>query len=509
MVTLLILDGYGHSEKKTGNAVIGNSKYIERFKKKYPHCLLNASGEDVGLITGQMGNSETGHLNMGAGRIIYQDLSRINNLIRDKELDRNKVLLKAVSHAKENNSAVHIMGLLSDGGVHSKLDHAKEVIRILNNNGLTKIYFHAFLDGRDTPIDSGLRYFDEISEFLNEKISKQGNKRGEIITIAGRVYAMDREKRFERVQRVYNMITGKGVEGYEEVGNLRTAIERNYKKDIFDEFMPPIKLKNTVDIENGDVIISYNYRTDRMRELISALSQRNFKEFERKKIENLFVTTMTEYDKSFKNINIILPPQKIKNGLSEVLAKNNKTQFRIAETTKYAHITFFFNGGIEKPFEGEKRVLIESIDVKDFAEFPLMRAKEITEGAIEAIKSRKYDFILINLSNPDMIGHTGNFAATKKAIKYIDKCAHMIAKATLKAGGDAIITADHGNAEEVMDDKGKKVTKHTLNPVPFILVSERFKNVDLKNSNLSAVAPTVLKLMDIKKPKEMLTEALF
>ncbi|MDD4110364.1 MAG: 2,3-bisphosphoglycerate-independent phosphoglycerate mutase [Clostridia bacterium] len=507
MVTLLILDGYGYSEDKVGNAIIGNSRFVDRYKRNYPNCLLEASGEDVGLIVGQMGNSETGHINIGAGRVVYQDLAQINDMIKSGEMKKNKAILEAVSHAKQFKSNVHIMGLLSDGGVHSEISHAEEIIKILNSNGIRDIYFHAFLDGRDTPIDSGLKYFLRMQKFLDEEI--RGGKRGSLISVAGRIYAMDRERRFERVQRVYNMLTGISVEGYEEVKDLRRAIENNYKKELYDEFMPPMELKDTPDIENDDVIIFFNFRTDRMRELTAALSQKNFKEFDRKKLENNFIVTMAEYDKSFKDINIILEPEKIKNCLSEVLAKHEKRQFRVAETTKYAHITFFFNGGVEKPFNGEDRMLIDSINIQDFSRVPKMRAKEITEEAIKAIKSKKYDFVLINLSNPDMIGHTGNLKATKKAIKFIDKCTNKIVSATLRVNGEAIITADHGNAEKVEDENGNKITTHTTNPVPLILVSEKYKNVKLHNSNLASISPTVLKLMNIPKPKEMSGEELY
>ena len=501
MVTLLILDGYGYSEDKVGNAILGSSKFVDRLKKIYPNCLLETSGEEVGLIPGQMGNSETGHLNIGAGRIVYQDLSRINNMIKYGEMKKNKAILEKIDYAKKKKSNIHIMGLVSDGGVHSEISHAEEIIKILNNNGLRDIYFHAFLDGRDTPIDSGLKYFFRMQKFLNEEV--KGKKRGYLISVAGRIYAMDRERRYDRIQRVYNMLTGISVEGYAEVKDLRRAIENNYKKELYDEFMPPMKLKDSPDIESDDVVIFFNFRTDRMRELVSALSQKNFKEFERKKLENNFFVAMAEYDKSFKDINLILKPEKIKNCLSEVLAKNYKKQFRVAETTKYAHITFFFNGGVEKPFNGEDRMLIDSINVQDFSRVPKMRAKEITEEAINAIKSKKYDFILINLSNPDMIGHTGNFKATKKAIKFIDKCTNKIVNATLRVNGDAIITADHGNAEKVVDENGNKITSHTTNLVPFILVSEKFKNIKLDNSNLASISPTILKLLDIKQPKDM------
>lgn len=501
MITLLILDGFGEREEKAGNAIYGNAKRIEKLRKKYPNCLLRASGEDVGLIPGQMGNSETGHLNLGSGRVVFSDLARINKAIENGELRKNETLKNAAMHAKKNKSNIHIMGLLSDGGVHSKIEHAKEIILTLKKHGIKKVYFHAFLDGRDTAPDSGLSFFDEMENFLKSE------NMGEIISISGRVYSMDREQRFDRVQRSYNMLTGISVSGYSETSNLRRAIESNYKKQVYDEFIPPIKLKDSPDIESGDVIISYNFRTDRMRELISALSQKSFKEFERKRLDNLLVATMTEYDKTFKNINLIFKPVEIKNCLSQVLAKNGLKQFRIAETTKYAHITFFFNGQIEKPFDGEERVLIESINVQNFAKVPKMRAKEITERAIKAIKSKLYDFILINLSNPDMIGHTGDFKATQTAIKFVDKCAQKIAKASLSVGGETIITADHGNAE-LMEKDGKPVTSHTTSPVRLILVSEKNRSLKLRDGRLACVSPTILDLFGLKQPKEMTESSL-
>ncbi len=496
MITLLILDGYGERKGSEGNAILGNSPKIELLKKNYPSCLLDASGQEVGLVKGQMGNSETGHLNLGSGRVVFQDLSRINASIESKEFFKNEVLKDASNHAKTNRSNVHIMGLLSDGGVHSTVEHAKAVVLALKKNGIKKVYFHAFLDGRDTPIDSGIGYVEEMQNFLNKE------KMGEIISVSGRVYAMDREKRFDRVQRVYNMMTGISDYGFQKTNDLNREISECYKKQIFDEFIPPFKLFDSPNIESGDVIISYNFRTDRMRELVSALSQKNFNEFSRAYLDNLFVVTMTEYDKSFKNVNLIFEPEKIKNCLSEVLSKNKLKQFRVAETTKYAHITFFFNGGIEKPFDGEERMLIESYNVQNFSCVPKMKAGEITKEAIKKIKSKEYDFVLINLSNADMIGHTGNFKATKKAIRYIDKCAYKIAMATLHAGGDAIITADHGNAEKMIEN-GKILTSHTLSKVPLILVSKKLKNVSLKNGKLANVSPTILDIFGIKKPKEM------
>lgn len=501
MVTLLILDGFGFSKEKQGNAIYGNCPRIEKLIQKFPSCLLQASGKAVGLSENQMGNSETGHLNLGSGRVVFQDLERINDEIKQGSFFKNEVLKNAAKHAKQNNSNVHIMGLLSDGGVHSKIAHAKEIVLALKKMGVKKIVFHAFLDGRDTPINSGLSYFEDMQEFLKQ------HDYDEIASVCGRVYAMDRERRFDRILRVYNMLTGKTVEGYEEKQNLKKAIQSCYNKEIYDEFIPPIKKIGTPDIESGDVVVSFNFRTDRMRELVSALSQKNFKEFERKKLENLFVVSMTQYDKNFKNVSVVLPPQKITNCLSSVLAKNKKRQFRVAETTKYAHITFFFNGGIEKPFSGEERQLVESFNVQDFSSVPKMKAKEITQKAISAIKSKKYDFVLINLSNPDMLGHTGNFKATKKAIKCVDKCASKIVNATLKVAGQAIVTADHGNAEHMFEN-GQIVTSHTTNPVPFVLATRNPNFSLMQNGKLANVAPTVLDLLGIEKPDEMTEKSL-
>lgn len=502
MVTLLILDGYGIGEKnKNVNAIYYNSPNMDNFLLNYPSVKLVASGEGVGLSKGQMGNSETGHLNIGAGRIVYQSLSKIDNLIKDDKLKDNETLLELVKHINQTGGKVHLMGLLSDGGVHSHINHLKYLLKVLSSLGC-KLVLHCFLDGRDTKVDSGIEFLKDIQDYI---ISNNINC--EIADIVGRVYAMDREKRFDRVQKAYDMLVGK-EEQVELVDNLLEALKKSYNNNVFDEFVKPIKMKNSSKLEDGDAILSFNFRTDRMRELISAFGKKDFNEFETIKFENLFIATMTQYDKTFDFAHIIIPEENIKNCLSKVLSDSNKTQFRVSETTKYAHITFFFNGQVEKPYEGENRMLIDSINTQDFSKFPKMRAREITKKACDAILSQNYDFVLINLSNPDMIGHTGNLKATKKAIKFVDKCVKKLVDATLKVKSNIIITADHGNAELMIDEKGKKVTSHTTNLVPIVLVGEKFKDCVLKDGKLSDIAPTILQILDIEKPVEMTGESL-
>lgn len=502
MVTLLILDGYGIGEKnKNVNAIYHNSPNMDNLLLNYPSAKLVASGEGVGLSKGQMGNSETGHLNIGAGRIVYQSLSKIDNLIKDDKLKDNETLLELVKHINQTGGKVHLMGLLSDGGVHSHINHLKYLLKVLSSLGC-KLVLHCFLDGRDTKVDSGIEFLKDIQDYI---ISNNINC--EIADIVGRVYAMDREKRFDRVQKAYDMLVGK-EEQVELVDNLLEALKKSYDNNFFDEFVKPIKMKNSSKIEDGDAILSFNFRTDRMRELISAFGKKDFDEFETIKFENLFIATMTQYDKTFDFAHIIIPEENIKNCLSKVLSDSNKTQFRVSETTKYAHITFFFNGQVEKPYKGENRMLIDSINTQDFSKFPKMRAGEITQKACDAILSQNYDFVLINLSNPDMIGHTGNLKATKKAIKFVDKCVKKLVDATLKVKSNIIITADHGNAELMIDEKGKKVTSHTTNLVPIVLVGEKFKDCVLKDGKLSDIAPTILQILDIEKPVEMTGESL-
>lgn len=500
MVTLIILDGFGLRKEKFGNAnASAGTPNLDKLIKLYPSTSLRASGNAVGLPEGQMGNSEVGHLSLGAGRVILQDLMKIDSEIKNGNFFKNKRLLKAINFAKDNNSSLHIMGLLSDGGVHSHINHLFALIDMAKEHKLKKVYIHAFLDGRDTPPNSATKYVN----MLEDKLSKTNYK---IASLSGRVYAMDREERYERLQKAYNtLVLG---ENYKDLSPIK-AVEESYKQGVYDEFVEPVLLEKDGIIQDNDSVIFFNYRSDRARELTFALTDKNYNHFEVKKFKNLLFSPMEEYSAEFKKLNVIYPPEIVEDNLSAILAQNHLKQFHIAETTKYAHVTFFFNGGIEKPYEGEDRKLIESIDTQDFSYYPKMRALEITEATLDAIASNKYDFVLVNYSNPDMIGHTGNFEATKEAIKCVEKQAYALALATLMAGGDCIITADHGNAEYMIDKDGNKVTSHTCNPVPVILVSEKYKKWHLKkNKSIANIAPTVLKLLNITPPPTM-EEALF
>lgn len=491
MVTLVILDGFGYSERVEGNAIrLQGTPNLDKLNA-YPHELINASGEAVGLVAGQMGNSEVGHLNLGAGRIVYQDMLRIGNSIKDGSFFSNKEFLKAINHAKENKSALHLIGLVSDGGVHSHISHLKALVEMASKQGLKDVFIHVITDGRDTQIDSGAKYVQDVLDFSKGK--------AKIADICGRVYAMDREKRYDRVKIAYELYT-KSVG--EKFADPIKALKTSYENKVFDEFVKPIVIDERGKIKDNDSVIFFNYRTDRAREITDALSQSEFKGFERKQLKNLCYVCMTEYDASFKGVEIAFKNEKIEDNLSAIISKAGLKQFHVTETTKYAHVTFFFNGGIEEPYKNEDRKLIDTINVQSFAEYPQMRAKEITDEVLNAIG--KYDFILVNLSNPDMLGHTGDIEATKKAIKLVDECAYKIAMATIKAGGDAIVTADHGNAEELLDENGVVVTSHTTNPVMFWLVSEKNKKAKLiKGGKLANVAPTVLKLLGLKIPKSM------
>ena len=500
MVTLIILDGFGLSKQKFGNAIFSaGTPNLDKLIKQYPHGELEASGNAVGLPKGQMGNSEVGHLTLGAGRVILQDLLKIDSDIEDKKFFENKNILKAMDHAKNNNSSLHLMGLLSDGGVHSHINHLFALIDMAKQQGLEKVYIHVFLDGRDTLYNSGKEFVKKLEDKINGTSYK-------IASLSGRIYAMDREERYERLEKAYDVLVY--GENYQEI-EATDAIEKSYKNGVFDEFFEPILIDKAGTIKDNDSVIFFNFRSDRARELTFALTDSNFHHFKTKKFNNLLFSPMEEYSAEFSKLNVIYPPIEVEDNLSALLSKNNLKQYHIAETTKYAHVTFFFNGGIEKPYKGEDRKLIESIDTQDFSYYPKMRALEITENTLDAIASSKYDFILVNYSNPDMIGHTGNFEATKQAITCVEKQAYALALATLMAGGDCIITADHGNAEYMIDKNGNKVTSHTSNPVPVILVSEKFKKVKLKkNKTIANIAPTVLKLLGLNIPSSM-QESLF
>ena len=492
MVTLIILDGFGERKEIKGNAIkLQGTPNLDKLKKIYPHTLISASGEAVGLSAGQMGNSEVGHLNLGAGRVVLQDLSKLNYEIKTGAFQKNAVFMQAFKHSK----TLHLMGLVSDGGVHSHINHLKTLIDMAHSQGVEHIYVHVFTDGRDTQKDSAIKYVKELEDYMK-------GKNAEIATVIGRVYAMDREKRYERVMKAYDAICLGQAENY--FTSASEAIKASYDNGIYDEFIEPCIIGKPKTINSGDSVIFFNFRTDRPRELTEAITEKSFDKFPTKKLDNLYFVTMTEYSDQLKNVHVAYPAEEIKDGLSETISKAGLKQYHVTETTKYAHVTFFFNGGREEAFKGETRKLIETKDVKDFSEFPEMRACEIAEDAMNAISEDKYSFVLINFSNPDMIGHTANMEATKRAIEIVDKCAYAVAMATLLAGGDCIITADHGNAELIEDENGNPVTAHTTNPVPFILVNEKYKNAKLKkDGKLANVAPTVLELLNINKPSVM------
>lgn len=493
MVTLIILDGWGLSKNKFGNAIVSaGTPNLDKLKKRYAYTTLKASGEAVGLPKGQMGNSEVGHLTLGAGRTIFQDLVKIDKEIESENFFKNPQILKAISHAKENSSALHIMGLISDGGVHSHINHLLALIKMAKENEVPKVYIHGFLDGRDTLYNSGTKYVDLIEKHLEGTPYK-------IASLSGRIYAMDREKRYERLEKAYKtLVYGDNFTTL----SPKEAIKKSYEEGIYDEFFLPQLFDKDGIIKDNDSVIFFNFRSDRAKELTSAFTDNNFNFFKTKTFKNLLFSPMEEYGEEFRSLNTIYPPERVEDNLSAILSQNGLKQFHIAETTKYAHVTFFFNGGIEKPYEGEARELIESIDTQDFSFYPKMKAYEITEKTLEAIASNKYDFILVNFSNPDMIGHTGNFNATKEAISCVDKNAYALALATLMAGGECIITADHGNAEEMIDNQGNKLTSHTTNPVPLYFVSEK-RCPHLRKGTLACVAPTILKMLNLSIPSSM------
>lgn len=494
MVTLCILDGFGINNKELGNAIIqAGTPNLDKLIKNYPHTKIEASGEAVGLPAGQMGNSEVGHLTIGGGRVIEQDILHIDNEISRGDFAKNPALIKALQTAQKQGT-LHLIGLASNGGIHSKLTHAYAILDCAKEYDIKNIYIHPITDGRDTGVKSGI-------DFLNEISNKIQGTNARIADIIGRVYAMDREKRYDRLQKAYDMyVYGKG----EKFEDYQTAITTSYSRGITDEFVEPMIIESDGRIKNGDVVIFFNYRSDRARELTFALTDPNFSEFPVEKMDNLMLTPMQEYAKELSHLNTLYPPKIIEDNLAYLVSNAGLKQYHIAETTKYAHVTFFFNGGIEKQYDGEDRKLIDSYNDKNFAVHPQMRAEEITEELLKAIDSNKYDFILVNYSNPDMIGHTGDFEASKKAVKCCDECAYKIATETLKQGGECIIIADHGNIEEMFDENGTVLTKHTTNPVPFILVSEKNKNVKLrKDGSLANVAPTILELMGIAKPNTM------
>ncbi len=494
---LMILDGYGINNNIKGNAVaLANTPYLDNLFSKYSNATIGASGEDVGLPDGQMGNSEVGHMNIGAGRIVYQDLSRITKEIKSGNFFENRILLETIAHIKKNNGSLHIMGLVSDGGVHSHIDHLKAIIDMAKRNDVKNVYIHCFLDGRDVPPMSASKYILEIEQFI-KKI-----KLGKIATISGRYYAMDRDNRWDRIEKAYRAIVeGKGRVASSAQEGIRIA----YKEGEKDEFVLPTVVERKGRVEPGDGVIMFNFRPDRARELTKAITDEKFSEFNAEKITNISYVSMTQYDASFKNVNVAYSQKKLKNTLGEYVSKKGMRQLRIAETEKYAHVTFFFNGGIEKPNENEDRILINSPKVATYDLKPEMSAYEVTEKTLEVIGS--YDLIILNFANADMVGHTGDIKATIKAIETLDKCIKRIVEKIIKIDGQILMTADHGNADVMLDENSNIVTAHSLNRVPLLHISNNalsFRN----DGRLADVAPTLLELMHLEIPDEMTGKSL-
>lgn len=499
---LMILDGFGINEKEEGNAIkMANIPNIKRILKQYPNTILHTSGLDVGLPEGQMGNSEVGHTNIGAGRIVYQELTRITKSIEDGDFFSIPELVTAIENCKKNHSKLHIMGLVSDGGVHSHQRHLFALLELAKRKDFEDVYVHCFLDGRDTPPASAEGYLAE----LEAKMSEKGV--GKIATIMGRFYAMDRDKRWNRIQKAYDaMVKGEG----EKASSASVAIENSYQKEVFDEFVVPTVICNNdkpvAKIEENDSVIFFNFRPDRAREITRSIVDEEFDGFERDYFKTNFVT-FTNYDETIKNVSVAFKKAEIKNTFGEIISKHGMTQLRIAETEKYAHVTFFFNGGEEKQYEGEDRILIPSPKVETYDMKPEMSAFEVTENVLNAIHSRKYDSIILNFANPDMVGHTGNVEAVIKALESLDGCVEKIVKAIEEEHGILLITADHGNCEQMIDYKtGEPHTAHTTNPVPLVLVGK--DDVKLKEGRLADLAPTMLDLIGLEKPEEMTGESL-
>ncbi len=499
LTALMILDGFGYSESSNGNAIrVAGIPFVLGLKKEYPHTLVGASGMDVGLPQGQMGNSEVGHLNIGAGRIVYQELTRITKDIDDGGFFEKQELIDAMENAKKNGTKLHTYGLVSDGGVHSHNEHLYALLKMAKQRGLDNVYIHCFMDGRDVPPDSGLGYIEQ----LEAKIKEIGI--GQIATVMGRYYAMDRDNRFERVQKAYTaMVNAEGLHAASAV----QAMRQSYDKGEMDEFVKPtVVMKGpepVATIGAGDSIVFFNFRPDRAREITRTFIDKDFNGFEREYFDVHYVC-MTQYDKTFENVHVVYKPQSLENTFGEYLAKNGKRQFRIAETEKYAHVTFFFNGGVEKPNEGEDRFLIPSPKVATYDLKPEMSAYEVADEAVKHIESGEYDVMILNFANPDMVGHTGVLEAAVKAVTAVDACVSKVVGAILKMGGEVLITADHGNSEKMFDENGGPFTAHTTNPVPLILVGERFKGSRLMSGGrLADLAPTLLDMMGLEKPAEM------
>ncbi len=492
----MILDGWGKSPDPKVSAIAqANTPFVDSLYTLYPNADLLTDGMNVGLPEGQMGNSEVGHMNLGAGRIVYQDLAKINKAVKEDTLKNEKVIQEAFAFAKGNNKAVHFLGLVSDGGVHSHIDHLKALIKAADESGVKNAFVHAFTDGRDVDPKSGKGFLVDLVNFCSDKSTK-------LATVIGRYYAMDRDKRWERVKLAYDVVVNAEGEKIQDIGK---AMQESYDEGVTDEFIKPLVLTDAnaeplAKVQPGDVIIFFNFRTDRGRELTQALSQQDFHEQNMHKMD-LYYVTMTNYDESFKGVKVIYDKDNIKETLGEVLSKNGKKQIRIAETEKYPHVTFFFNGGREEPFKGEQRILCPSPKVATYDLQPEMSAYEIRDAIIPELQKGEVDFVCLNFANPDMVGHTGVMSAAIKACETVDECAKDVITVGLENGYTSIVIADHGNCDTMVNPDGSPNTAHTTNPVPLILVDKELKQI--KSGVLGDIAPTILKLMGVAQPEAM------
>jgi 2,3-bisphosphoglycerate-independent phosphoglycerate mutase len=495
---LIIMDGWGIGQIPAADAIQqANVPFVNSLFKKYPHSTLTTFGTEVGLPEGQMGNSEVGHLNLGAGRVVYQELERINVAIRTKELEKNPALLQSIAYAKDNNKALHFIGLVSDGGVHSHIEHLKAICTICQNHQLTQVYIHAFTDGRDTDPKSAFGFLSELQEFLKTSV-------GTIASVCGRYYAMDRDKRWERIKVAYDALihsTGQAS------NNLLQSLQQCYEAGITDEFLKPIIAVDynaipIAAIKENDAVLCFNFRTDRCREITIALTQEAFPHQQMNPIP-LHYTTMTEYDKTYQNIHVLFTNDDLKNTIGEVISAAGKTQLRIAETEKYPHVSFFFSGGQEAPFAGEQRIVVPSPqEVATYDLQPQMSAKEITTQVVQAIENDSPDFICLNFANADMVGHTGIWPAVIQAVETVDTCVQKVVEAALAKDYIVFVTADHGNSDFMINADGSPNTAHTMNPVPLFLVSNEQIGT-LENGKLGDIAPTILTCMGLPIPAEM------
>lgn len=499
---LVIMDGWGLGKVKSSDAIQhARTPFVSSLYNKYPHATLTTCGEQVGLPDGQMGNSEVGHLNLGAGRIVYQELQRINVAIRNGELLHNEPLLNTIRYARLNNKPLHLIGLVSDGGVHSHINHLKALVSLCKTENLDNVFIHAFTDGRDTDPKSGLGFMKELVQHLSVTT-------GRMASVSGRYYAMDRDKRWERVKLAYDaLVHGTG----ETATDAITAIEQSYNNNTTDEFIKPTVItgpdnKPLTTIKDGDAVLCFNFRTDRCREITEVLSQTDMPGYGMKKL-SLFYTTMTEYDKTFQHVQVIFETDNLVNTLGEILARNHKTQIRIAETEKYPHVSFFFSGGREVPFEGEKRIMIPSPKVATYDLQPEMSAVEVTDAIVPEIEKETADFICLNYANADMVGHTGIWEAAIKAIETVDRCVERVVTAALDHGYTIFLTADHGNADYMINEDGTPNTAHTLNPVPIFIIDKEWKG-SVKPGKLGDIAPTILAIMKLPIPEQMTGDVL-